>query len=69
MKIFLTEYEHEGHLYSGVNIFAETEDKAEDIAKRNGLIIIGEILDISFRPEIKKHMEAMIELEMPDILH
>ncbi len=57
MKIFITEYEQKGVKYSGVNIYAESEEKAEQIADNNNLTIIGEILDIRFKPEIEKELE------------
>ena len=40
MKIFITEYEQKGVKYSGVNIYAESEEKAEQIADNNNLTII-----------------------------
>lgn len=57
MKIFITEYEQKGVKYSGVNIYAESEEKAEQIADKNNLTIIGEILDIKFKPEIEQELE------------
>ena len=42
MKIFLTEVEEDGKRYAGPNILAEDWKKAEQAAKFNNLILVGE---------------------------
>jgi|TARA_R110001583_G_scaffold167578_1_gene320399 hypothetical protein len=54
MRIFLTEFEEHGTLFAGTNIFAETEEEADTKAQTLGLIIIGEITAVAFRPEFEE---------------
>jgi|TARA_R100000995_G_scaffold54894_1_gene26945 hypothetical protein len=69
MKIFITEYEQKGVKYSGVNIYADSEENAEKIADRNNLTIIGEILEIKFKPEIEEEMALLLIEEDEKTLH
>lgn len=69
MKIFITEYEQKGIKYSGVNIYADSEENAEKIADRNNLTIIGEILEIKFKPEIEEEMALLLIEEDEKTLH
>tara|TARA_R100000654_G_scaffold26289_3_gene49885 strand:+ start:129 stop:335 length:207 start_codon:yes stop_codon:yes gene_type:complete len=46
MKIYLTEMEEHGQKYAGPNILAETLQEAEEAAKANGLILLGEFVEI-----------------------
>ena len=46
MKIYLTEMEEYGQKYAGPNILAETLQEAEEAAKANGLILLGEFVEI-----------------------
>jgi hypothetical protein len=43
MKIFLTEFDAYGTTFTGPNIIAETFEKADEAAAKNGLIIVGEL--------------------------
>lgn len=43
MKIFLTEFDAYGTTFAGPNIVAETFEKADAAAMKNGLIIVGEL--------------------------
>ena len=45
MKIFATEFEHDGKVYDGPNIVAEDFDQAEGIALLKGIKVVGEITD------------------------
>ena len=46
MKIFLTEVEEDGKRYAGPNILAATIKEAEQAAKYNNLILVGEFVEI-----------------------
>ncbi len=46
MKIYLTEMEEHGKKYAGPNILAETLQEAEEAAEANGLILLGEFVEI-----------------------
>ena len=46
MKIFLTEMKKNGKKYAGPNIVAPNLLEAEEAAKANGLIVVGEFTDI-----------------------
>jgi len=43
MKIFLTEFDAYGTTFTGPNIIAETFEKADEAAAKNGLIVVGEL--------------------------
>ena len=43
MKIFLTEFDAYGTTFAGPNIIAETFEKADEAATKNGLIVVGEL--------------------------
>jgi len=43
MKIFLTEFDAYGTTFAGPNIIAETFEKADEAAAKNGLIVVGEL--------------------------
>jgi hypothetical protein len=45
MKIFATEFKHDGKSYSGPNIVARDFEQAEDIADLKGLVVLGEVTD------------------------
>jgi len=46
MKIFLTEIEEKGKKYAGPNIVAENLTEAEEAAKVNNLVVIGEFVEL-----------------------
>ena len=46
MKIYLTEMEEQGKKYAGTNIVAPNLKEAQEAAKANNLVIIGEFTDI-----------------------
>ena len=46
MKIYLTEMEEQGKKYAGPNIVAPYLKEAQEAAKANNLVIIGEFTDI-----------------------
>jgi hypothetical protein len=43
MKIFLTDFDAYGATFAGPNIIAETFEKADEAAAKNGLIVVGEL--------------------------
>lgn len=45
MKIFATEFEHDGKTYDGPNIIAKDFDQAEALGILKGLTVLGEITD------------------------
>jgi hypothetical protein len=47
MKIFLTEFDAYGTTFAGPNIIAETFEKADEAAAKNGLIVVGELDSIA----------------------
>ena len=46
MKIFLTEIEEKGKKYAGPNIVAENLTEAEEAAKVNNLVVVGEFVEL-----------------------
>lgn len=44
LKTFLTEYSHNGKLYAGADIQAESFEEAEIVAELMGLEVVGEKL-------------------------
>ena len=46
MKIFLTEIEEKGKKYAGPNIVAENLAEAEEAAKANNLVVVGEFVEL-----------------------
>ena len=46
MKIFLTEIEELGKKYAGPNIVAENLTEAEEAAKVNNLVVVGEFVEL-----------------------
>tara|TARA_R100000388_G_scaffold30743_1_gene24073 strand:- start:243 stop:443 length:201 start_codon:yes stop_codon:yes gene_type:complete len=46
MKIYLTEVEDNGKIYAGPNILALNWEEAEQAAKYNNLILVGEFVEI-----------------------
>ena len=54
MKIFATEFEHDGKVYDGPNIVAEDFDQAEGIALLKGIKVVGEITDFVMKGEEEK---------------
>ena len=62
MKIFLTEYQQYDKVYAGYNIFAESLEEAEELALMNGLIIVGEVTKIAFKPEFSENYLDTIKI-------
>ena len=52
MKIYLTELEIYGNVYTGPNIIAATLEQAEVAANKNGLVVVGEIENIVVNDDI-----------------
>ena len=55
MKIFLTELEAYGTLFSGPNIIASTFERAEEAATRNNLVVVGELDSIYIDSQDMEH--------------
>ena len=66
MKIFLTEVEEDGKRYAGPNILAEDWKKAEQAAKFNNLILVGECVEIVTDGDIMHYVE---KFEDKRVLH
>jgi hypothetical protein len=66
MKIFLTEMEDEGKRYAGPNILAVNWEEAEQAAKYNNLILVGEFVEIVTEGGLMHYVE---EKEAVEVLH
>ena len=66
MKIFLTEMEDEGKRYAGPNILAVNWEEAEQAAKYNNLILVGEFVEIVTEGGVMHYVE---EKEAVEVLH
>tara|TARA_B100000214_G_scaffold368077_1_gene339072 strand:+ start:130 stop:336 length:207 start_codon:yes stop_codon:yes gene_type:complete len=60
MKIFLTEIEEEGKRYAGPNIVAENFTEAEEAAKANNLIVVGEFVELVVGSGLMHYLEEEI---------
>ena len=70
MKIFLTEYQVDDKIYAGINIFARDDYEAELIAKEQGVVIVGEITGITFKPEFENYLKQVDEVYIEEkVLH
>lgn len=45
MRIFATQFEHDGKIYAGPNIIARDFEQAEAIAELKGIEVVGELTD------------------------
>jgi predicted RecB family endonuclease len=45
MRIFATQFEHDGKTYAGPNIIARDFEQAEAIAELKGIEVVGELTD------------------------
>ena len=68
MKIFLTEFDAYGTTFAGPNIIAETFEKADEAAAKNGLIIVGE-LDSIYVDESDITHGNVIPLKQDRVIH
>ena len=68
MKIFLTEFDAYGATFAGPNIIAETFEKADAAAAKNGLNIVGE-LDSIYVDESDTTHGNVIPLKRDRTLH
>ena len=68
MKIFLTEFDAYGTTFAGPNIIAETFEKADEAAAKNGLIVVGE-LDSIYVDEFSTAHGNVIPLKSDRTLH
>lgn len=68
MKIFLTEFDAYGATFAGPNIIAETFEKADEAAAKNGLIVVGE-LDSIYVDESDTAHGNVIPLKSDRTLH
>jgi hypothetical protein len=68
MKIFLTEFDAYGTKFAGPNIIAETFEKADEAAAKNGLIVVGE-LDSIYVDESDVAHGNYIPLEKNRVIH
>ena len=59
MKIFLTELEAYGTLFSGPNIIASTIERAEEAATQNGLIVVGQLDSIYIDDSNSEHVNVL----------
>ena len=66
MKIFLTEMEDDGKRYAGPNILAINWEEAEQAAKYNNLILVGEFVEIVTEGGLMHYVE---EKEAVEVLH
>jgi len=66
MKIFLTEIEEDGKRYAGPNILAATMKEAEQAAKYNNLILVGEFVEIVTEGGLMHYID---ETEKTKVLH
>ena len=66
MKIFLTEMEDEGKRYAGPNILAVNWEEAEQAAKYNNLILVGEFVEIVTEGGLMHYID---ETEKTKVLH
>jgi|TARA_R100001126_G_scaffold93973_2_gene64608 hypothetical protein len=66
MKIFLTEMEDDGKRYAGPNILAVNWEEAEQAAKYNNLILVGEFVEIVTEGGLMHYVE---EKEAVEVLH
>jgi len=66
MKIFLTEVEEDGKRYAGPNILAATMKEAEQAAKYNNLILVGEFVEIVTEGGLMHYID---ETEKTKVLH
>ena len=66
MKIFLTEMEDDGKRYAGPNILAVNCEEAEQAAKYNNLILVGEFVEIVTEGGLMHYVE---EKEAVEVLH
>ena len=57
MKIFLTEMTKDGKTFAGPNIVAESIEEAEDAAKSNGLILLGEFKEIFIANDLMSYLD------------
>jgi len=68
MKIFLTEFDVYGATFAGPNIIAETFEKADEAAAKNGLIIVGELDSIYVDANDNAHGNV-IPLKQNRVIH
>jgi len=61
MKIFLTEMEEQGKKYAGPNIVAENLEEAEEAAKANNLIVIGEFVELMVDNGLMHYLEEDLQ--------
>tara|TARA_R100000388_G_scaffold38034_1_gene29434 strand:+ start:275 stop:475 length:201 start_codon:yes stop_codon:yes gene_type:complete len=66
MKIFLTEMEDDGKRYAGPNILAVNWEEAEQAAKYNNLILVGEFVEIVTEGGLMHYVE---EKKAVEVLH
>tara|TARA_R100001460_G_scaffold51660_1_gene90417 strand:+ start:413 stop:619 length:207 start_codon:yes stop_codon:yes gene_type:complete len=60
MKIFLTEIEEKGKKYAGPNIVAENLAEAEEAAKANNLIVVGEFVELLVDNGLMHYLEEEV---------
>lgn len=60
MKIFLTEIEEKGKKYAGPNIVAENLEEAEEAAKANNLIVVGEFVELLVDNGLMHYLEEEV---------
>tara|TARA_A200000159_G_scaffold156022_1_gene170479 strand:- start:1243 stop:1449 length:207 start_codon:yes stop_codon:yes gene_type:complete len=60
MKIYLTEVEDKGKKYAGPNIVAENWTEAAEAAEANGLILIGEFVEVFVKQGLMHYIEEDI---------
>ena len=68
MKIFLTEFDAYGATFAGPNIIAETFEKADAAAAKNGLNIVGELDSIYVDADDNTHGNV-IPLKQDRVIH
>ena len=67
MKIYLTELEIYGNVYTGPNIIAANLEKAEVAANKNGLVVVGELENIVVNDDVS--YPTKVETENKRTIH
>ena len=67
MKIYLTELEIYGNVYTGTNIIAANLEQAEVAANKNGLVVVGELENIVVNDDVS--YPTKVETENKRTIH
>ena len=67
MKIYLTELEIYGNVYTGPNIIAANLEQAEVASNKNGLVVVGELENIVVNDDVS--YPTKVETENKRTIH